>query len=299
MKRIARIILAALVLTGCVRHNQVEPTLRERLCEVVSQAPGTVGVAFVDENDTILINNGVRYPMMSVFKMHQALAVAGEFGRCGTSLDTILRVNASELDRDTWSPMLKVYGDSSAISISVAELMSRSVVESDNNASNLLFSRVMSPQAVDSCVRQMAEDTTFAIEYTENDMKRAHDLSYSNYTSPLSAALLIRRIFREELMAGAYQDSVRQMLGRVTTGADRLCSPLADDDGVQFAHKTGSGYRNGRGELTAFNDVAYVRLPDGRDYTLAVLIRDFAGTEAEAAAVMARISTIVFHHLDN
>lgn len=289
---------AAMAMGGCSPAGVPAPgTLQQRICDVVSQAPGTVGVAYVGGGDTVLVNNGVKYAMMSVFKLHEALAVGDALERLGATADSVLHISAAELDPDTWSPMLAEHGPGD-FDMTVGRLMEYAVTSSDNNASNILFSRIVSPEETDRFVRTVAPDTTFAILYSEAEMKRDHDLSYRNYSSPLSAALLIRQVFTTELLRPDYQEAVRRALSTVTTGHDRLGAPFAAaGGGVLFAHKTGSGYRNGRGELVAFNDVAYVRLPDGRDYSLAVMIRDFDGSEQAAASIMARISTIVYDHV--
>ena len=82
----------------------------------------------------------------------------------------------------------------------------------------------------------------------------------------------------------------------MTTGADRLGSVVSDADSLFFAHKTGSGYRNEQGELMAHNDVGYFCMPDGHNYAIAVLIRDFNGSEQEASAIIAKISRLVYDH---
>ena len=71
-------------------------------------------------------------------------------------------------------------------------------------------------------------------------------------------------------------------------------APLAGIEGVAVAHKTGSGFRAPDGTLAAHNDVGRVRLPGGRHYTLAVFVKDFHGSESEAAAVIARVSAVVY-----
>lgn len=270
--------------------------LTARLCEVVSRAPGTVGVALVTPDDTVTVNNGVRFAMMSVFKLHEALAVGDALRQRGASFDSVMRVSAAELDPHTWSPMLKERGEGD-FDISVGELVRYALVSSDNNASNLLFSHVVSPAATDRFLKSVAADTAFAIRYSEAEMKREPELSYLNYSSPLAAACLIRQVFTTEILPAPSLEAVREALAVATTGADRLGAAVAGKEGVLFAHKTGSGYRNGRGELMAFNDVAYVRLPDGCDYSLAVMIRDFRGSEEEAAAVMAEVSRVVYDHM--
>lgn len=298
MRRViyAAVATAAVMLTGCNRGaSPTEESLLSELSGVADRAPGTIGIAFVEEGDTVTVNNGVRYAMMSVFKLHECLAVASELNRRGCELDTLLLIEPSELDHDTWSPMLKEYGDT-AFTISARQLIDFALIPSDNNASNILFNHIVTPAETDSFLRTVAEDTTFAIRYSEADMKRDHSLSYRNHSSPLAAALLIRQLFTTTLTDSTSQEAIKGALTEVTTGQNRLGAAIAGED-VVFGHKTGSGYRNNNGELIAFNDVAYVRLPDGRDYSLAVMIRDFYGSEDEAAEVMAEISGIVYRYV--
>lgn len=289
-------VICLIIGVSCNRNSRTsEVSLQDELYEFIDSVPGTVGVAFVSDRDTVTVNNGVHFPMMSVFKMHEALAVANTLERSGISLDTILSINRVDLDLDTWSPMLKEY-TAKSFTIPVGRLMEYAVTKSDNNASNLLFRHIVSPTETDAYIRSIATDTTFCISYSESEMKANHALSYCNYTSPLSAALLIKQVMEEPIVGKNYQDSIRQYLSTVTTGQDRLGSVTEGSDIVQFAHKTGSGFRNEAGELIAHNDVGYFRLRDGRSYALAVLIRDFAGTEADASAIIADISRRVYHY---
>lgn len=284
--------------TGCSNAPRTastasSPENREKeLIAIINEAPGTIGVAYVTDTDTLLINNGVRFPMMSVFKFHQALAVADVLRRQGIDADSLIRVRRSEIDPDTWSPMLKDVGEGD-FTISIADLMRYALTVSDNNASNLLFNHVAPPSLTDSIVRATAPDTTFRILYTEAEMKKSHELSYLNYSSPLSANLLLRSLFRDESADTTGLSYIRELLTSVQTGSDRIGAAIEGHHDVVFAHKTGSGYRNSRDELTAFNDVGYFRFPDGRDASLTVMIRDFRGSEAEAAALMARISRLL------
>lgn len=73
-------------------------------------------------------------------------------------------------------------------------------------------------------------------------------------------------------------------------------APLTDKQGVCVAHKTGSGFRNAEGVLTAHNDVGRIQLPDGRHYTLAIFVKDFHGTETEASTHMAKASDTVYRY---
>ena len=288
-----------LLLTSCANSKtEKNIPLKEQLYTIVDTVPGTVGIAFISDVDTVTINNSVRYPMMSVFKLHQALAVADEINTRRSSIDSVIHISKDELDSETWSPMLKMYGESD-FDISIRDLIKYSLTVSDNNASNLLFKHIVSPSTTDSLIRSIADDPTFRIVYSEEEMKKNHSMAYINFTTPLSAASLIRQVFESTFGTNSAVDSIRKDLATVTTGLDRLGAIIPQHPELFFAHKTGSGYRNDANELIAHNDVGYFRLPDGRIYALAVFIRDFSGTEAEASEIIAGISQEVYEFFVN
>ena len=67
--------------------------LRQELQQLVEGKRAQVGIAVVvDGRDTLVVNNDVRYPMMSVFKFHQALAVADTCLRGGISFDSLVAI---------------------------------------------------------------------------------------------------------------------------------------------------------------------------------------------------------------
>lgn len=69
---------------SCHKDSQKTTTsLKDQLITLTDTVPGAVGIAFVSDDDTITINNGIHYPMMSVFKLHQSLAVANELNKGG------------------------------------------------------------------------------------------------------------------------------------------------------------------------------------------------------------------------
>ena len=302
------VTICMLLLSSCsIDRTEKTVSLKERLYTIIDTVPGIVGIAFISDADTVTINNSVRYPMMSVFKLHQALAVAHEINARHSSIDSVIHVSKDELDMETWSPMLKIY-KTPCFDISLRDLIKYALTVSDNNASNLLFKRIVSPSATDSLIRLISDDSTFRIVYSEDEMKVNHSLAYTNYSSPLSAASLIRQVFDSTFTidstfttnstsnSNSAIDSIRKDLTTVATGLDRLGAIKPQHPELFFAHKTGSGYRNDANELIAHNDVGYFRLPDGRAYALAVFIRDFSGTEAEASEIIAGISHEVYDY---
>lgn len=271
--------------------------LSDSIEKIAAECPGEVGVALiVNDKDTVVVNNSNVYPMMSVFKVHQALVVCEDFDRKGISLDTVLTINRSDLDPDTWSPMLKEHPEA-VISLPVRELLRYTLTQSDNNASNLMFGRLVSVAQTDSLIATVIPRPSFNIAYSEGEMSLDNDKAYSNSTSPLGAAELMNRIYTDSLVSTDKQAFITATLRECKTGTDRIVAPLLGKEGVSVGHKTGSGYTKDGGILVAHNDVAYVTLPDGTRYALAVFVKDIRGNETLAASYIARISAAVYSAL--
>ena len=263
--------------------------LTDSISQIVSACPGEIGVAVIINNtDTVKVNNKSVYPMMSVFKVHQALALCNDFDNKGISLDTLVKNSVK-----TWSPMMKDYSGP-VISLTVRDLLRYTLTQSDNNASNLMFKDMVNVAQTDSFIATLIPRSSFQIAYTEEEMSADHNKAYSNYTSPLGAAMLMNRLFTEGIISDKKQSFIKNTLKECETGMDRIVAPLLDKEGVVIAHKTGSGYVDENGVLAAHNDVAYICLPNNVCYTLAVFVKDFKGNESQASQFVAHISAVVY-----
>ena len=98
------LILFLLVLPVIIKAEQ--KGLEEQLRKVIANKKAQIGIAvIINSKDTITINNDARYPMMSVFKLHQALAVADYCEKKGLSFDTSIYIRKADLKTDTYSPL--------------------------------------------------------------------------------------------------------------------------------------------------------------------------------------------------
>ena len=149
----------------------------------------------------------------------------------------------------------------------------------------------------DSVVQTIIPGMEFKIEFTESEMQRDHGRSYSNRTSPLAYAALVNRVFTDNVVSREKQNFIKQCMADCNTGMERIAAPLAKHPEVSFAHRTGSGYVNERGEVIAVNDGGYVSLPSGRNYSIAVFVKDYAGDQEDAERLIACISETVYNHL--
>lgn len=295
--------LAASALSSCRKNSSTTEsdkqkydieTLKDSLEKIAAEYQGEIGIAVLtDRGDTLTVNNEDKYPLMSVFKLHQAVATCRFLEEHGQTPDTLLVIPRAALNPDTWSPMLKDH-TSDTLRLTVKDLMRYTLMQSDNNASNYMFDNLLGVTDVDSFIATLIPRESFRLAVTEAGMWRDHSLCYRNHSSPLGAAMLIDRLFTDSIIGNPEQEMIRTALRECATGTDRIVAPLAEIEGVTVAHKTGSGFRDADGILTAHNDVAFITLPDGRHYTLAVLVKDFHGDEKGAASAIARISATVY-----
>lgn len=285
-----RLLLLCCCLAAALPLSARNGSLERAVRALTDSVRATVGVAVVfGDGDTLVVNNGHRYPTMSVYKFHQALAVLDHLERRGLPLTTRIPVRKSDLLPDTWSPLREACPGGGRFT--VAELLAYSVAQSDNNVCDLLFRFLGGPEVVNRYIAGLDAGEA-AIVADEETMHRHTDNQYLNWTTPLAAVRLLDRFRRGELLSAAYGDFLLETMFATETGPDKLRGLLPAD--VAVAHKTGSAFRDAQGVMVADNDIGIVRLPDGRSYSIAVFVMDSREDDRTDAAVIARISRLVY-----
>ncbi len=102
---------------------------------------------------------------------------------------------------------------------------------------------------------------------------------------------LLERLWRRELLSATSTDTLEAILARCRTAPNRL--PALLPKGTPVARKTGTGGTS-RGVTVAINDVGVVRLPNGADVAIAVLVGEPRGTVRQTEERIARIAREVF-----
>ena len=290
---IAALFILSLILPVTVKAGQKE--LEKQLQEAIVNKKAQVGIAvIINGKDTVTINNNCRYPMMSVFKLHQALAVADYCQKNGISLDTPVYIRQADLKPDTYSPLRDKYPEGN-ISLSIKELLEYTLLLSDNNACDILFAQAGDTKASDNYIRSLGL-RDFSIKVTENEMHQNESTCYENWSTPLETARLIELLLTKELFNKESQEFIKRTMISCETGKDRLPLPLMVTNAI-IGHKTGTGDRNSKGLLIGTNDVGFVYLPNGQRYTIAVFIKDSEESEKATSEIIADISRIVYQYM--
>lgn len=272
-------------------------SLRNEIIHTIGKYDAKVGVAvMINDTDTLTVNNSDKYPMMSVFKFHQALAVCHLLQMKGIPLDSLINISKKELREDTYSPLRDRFPEGN-IRISLSELMEYTLQLSDNNACDILFNRILSVKDTDKYIRSLGIDN-FSIEMDENDMHENLDNCYSNWTTPMAAVRLINLFLEGGAVSGEYYDFIKRTMTECTTGIGRLPYPLKNT-GAVIGHKTGTGDKNSDGRYIGINDIGFIDLPDGDRYLIAVFVKDSAEDYETTERIIAEISSIVYKNISN
>ncbi len=291
-------LLLLFSLSACRSPENPLDALRTQLRAYTDTLDAQVGIALLTEDgDSLTVGNEARYPLMSVYKFHQALAVCHCLQARRQPLDTLLRVSPSELRPDTWSPLREKYrtaGGQDSIGITVRELLLYALQQSDNNACDILFRRYMSPAEVGGWLRERTRLEGFDMAFTEEEMGQQHLRAYENWTTPYAAASLMALFLQTDLVDAPYRAFLKQAMQECRTGTARLPAPLLGTEAT-IGHKTGSGFVTTDGRLMATNDVGFVSLsPDGPRYVLAVFVKDSGYDEPATEAIIAHVSRLVY-----
>ena len=234
-----------------------------------------VGIAVLSGDKILTVGKGAM-PLMSVFKMFVALNVLEHQEK-----DKVLTVTEEMINRDTYSPMLKDY-PVVPFKISVAELLKYMVSASDNNATDILLALGGDIRATQDYVRGLGFPG-IVLKVNEREMHENIRNQYLNRAVPADVVKLLRVVRESE---------------RLTNENKRFFESLMTPSNVVVGHKTGSSDRLENGIKIADNDVGFVRLPDGREYYLGVMIADSPMSDRDNAELIARISKIVYRYFE-
>ena len=265
---------------------------------------GKFGIAIraVDEGWTVEETARQRLPQQSVSKLWVALTLLDLRDQGKARLDDAIVVRPEDLTLFHQPIAGLVKGD--GYHTTVGDLLTRALTHSDNTANDRLLSYVGGPAAVRAMidrkqlgdirfgpgerllqsktagltwVQAYARDNGFMIARSRlsPDVRAAALDAYTadppDGAAPIAIADALARLARGELLSETSTRIMLDTMGNSVTGRARLRAALPG--GWDIAHKTGTGQDLGS-RNAGFNDVGLITAPDGRRYTIAVMIGD-------------------------
>lgn len=286
------------------------------------KAGGVVGVSalHIESGRTVSQNSTLRFPMASTYKLPLALAVLHAVDEGKLKLDQKLPVTENDLREgmgiETLSKRWKP-----GLTAPVSELLDLMITESDNGATDLLFTLVGGPAVVQSRLKALglsgidvnrteqgihfdllglksppAERTcspgcvrSIQAKVSAADKARARTLfekDVRDTTTPAAMATLNSRLLKGELLSKKSTDFLLDAMKRCKTGDARLRALLPP--GTEVFDKTGTVGRS-------TNDTGILTLPKGAGHlAIAVYVKSSPAESKVRERVIAEIARAVY-----
>ena len=175
-----------------------------------------------------------RFAMSSTFK---TLACAALLHRVDTGQANLARkVNVSESDLVTYSPITETYADGEAMTLS--DLCEATLTTSDNTAANLVLRELGGPEAVTSFARHLGDDVT-RLDRWETELNEALPGDNRDTTTPNAMVRNLQTLLLGDALSEPSREQLRDWLegNQVADGLFRAAVP----EGWVVADRTGAG----------------------------------------------------------
>jgi beta-lactamase class A len=288
---------------------------------------GKVGIAVrsIDQGWTVDSNGDIRLPQQSVSKLWVAMTVLDFRDSGRLKLEDAVTIRREDLTVFHQPVAALVKGD--GYTTTVGGLLQRALTMSDNTCNDRLLQYVGGPGAVRAFIarknlgdirfgpgERLLQSATAGLDWRPeyafgNAFNRARDrlskidriAAFDRYVSnppdgaaPTAIAGALAKLKQGELLSASSTEYLIGTMESSKTGKQRMHGAVPP--GWSFGHKTGTG-QDLAGRTAGYNDVGVLIAPDGRSYSLAVMIGDTPRPIPERQALMqAVVAAVVMNH---
>lgn len=268
-----------------------QSTVGQKIRQAIQGKNATVGVAFSIDGQLFTFNDEHRYPLMSVFKLHVAIAALQKMENECIALDSLRFIESSQIHKDTYSPLRELYPERNFY-LSYADLMRYAVFQSDNNACDILIDYLGGIDIVKDRIDKLGI-TNYNLTETEETMHSRISNCYNNWSTPSSTLQLLEKLYNEPILNETHTEFLKNILIETSTGKDKIKAGLPDN--IVLGHKTGSSDRLDDGTKIGDNDTGVIYLPNGKLCFLAIFIKDSRESDQTNAQIIADIARIIYN----
>ncbi|MFD7630270.1 class A beta-lactamase [Streptomyces sp. NPDC059851] len=218
---------------------------------------------------TVLHRADELFPMCSLFKTVAAAAVMRDLDHDGTYLAKRIRYTQQDVT-DAGGGEVTRLAQNIANGLTVAELCSAAIAQSDNAAGNLLLRELGGPTAITGFCRSLGDRTT-RLDRWEPELNSAEPSRVTDTTSPRAIGLTYTRLALGNALSPRHREQLNQWLLANTTSRARMRKGVPAEWAL--------GDKTGAGSYGTNNDVGIAWPPGRPPVVLAILT-----TKPEAAA---------------
>ena len=271
-------------------------------------------------------NGDRRMPQQSVSKLWVAMTVLDARDKGRLTLDDPVELTREHLTL-FHQPIATLVVRDGVYRTTVRELLLRAMQQSDNTANDRLLTLVGGPQAVRAFIadrglgeirfgpgERLLQAGTAGLRWDQRysmagEFQRARAAlpptvrraAFDSYVAnpvdgaaPSAIALALARLKAGELLSASSTSFLTNVMSGTRTGKARLRAAVPV--GWMLAHKTGTGQDLG-GRTAGFNDIGILTAPDGKAYSIAVMIGDTPRPVRERQQLMqAVVASVVANH---
>jgi beta-lactamase class A len=306
------------------RSDAAPATLEPQIHELWRTFPGRTGIAIlsVDGGWSVEKRGQEFFPQQSVSKLWVAMTVLDQVDSGKIKLDQMVRITRNDL-AVFHQPIRDRVLANGEIQETVVSLLEQAITKSDNTANDSLLRTVGGPDAVREFLgrkglgkirfgpgeRQLQagiagmswqQDYAIGNGFTAARAKLSYDhrkAALDRYladpvdgASPMAIAAALARLAKGELLSPSSTRTLMAMLERTSSGPNRLKAGVPLD--WRFGHKTGTGQVLDP-VSTGYNDVGIMTAPDGKRYTVAVMMGDTTASVPSRMELMQAVSRAV------
>lgn len=283
-------LIAVCLLCHCDSREKspAEDEVLAKVSEVVAGKSGQIGfLASCPQTGECFVYNpsGEDFPTFSVFKFPLALAVMNKVDEGVLKLDQKVHLSSSDLPFQEYSNLIKKY-PSGGVDVPLREILTDTLVYSDNNGCDFLLNLIGGPKAVQSYLDSIGVKG-MTIASTEGQMHMSTDFLMSNKTTLWAMEALLKKLDQNEILSDESRTFIKKTMEGSQTGVNRIKALLPE--GTVVAHKTGSGPRI-EGIAIGINDAGIVRLPDGKSLIMITFVKNSKESDQTIERMMAEMS---------
>jgi beta-lactamase class A len=292
------------------------PRLNARLREITQGFDGRVGIAVRHGKQVASHLGKDRYSLQSVMKLFLGFAVCDQVDKGRMKLDAPITLYPQ--DRGVFHQPVAKLITAQGYRTSVAEIVRRAIIDSDNCAADVIVRLLGSAPVVtralvakgiqgiriDRAERDLQTEILgirWKPEFADPEVQEkafaavpaaTRAAAFARYlkderdtASPEACVDFLEQLHQGKLLSAASTGFLLQAMKDAVTGVDRLRAGLAPGWGL--AHKTGTS-GSWQGLYAATNDIGILYSPKGDALSIAVLVADSRAPEAERAAIIAK-----------